>query len=773
MTNLNNLPNYLAELNDSQLKAAQTLQGPVLIQAGAGSGKTKTVIARIHNLIDHGIKPESILAITFTNKAANELKQRLPQEASGVTACTIHSLCVKILRAYPHLNDFNSNFTIIDTDDQRKVMRMAKDEYLNELDSKINQYNAQLRDLNTHGVSETDFANEAYSINLKIKTIREQKSIVLDYKERELLNYLPDYKSDMYHLTLMHREDKAKDEIKIELTKKDLKDPNTGKIKDQQSQKILIGYIEYILDYYTEYLHSHNMMDFDDLLYNTVLLLTDNPNDLFGVQSTFNYISVDEYQDVSDIQEDLIEKLADTKEQNLCVVGDPNQSIYGFRGAKVTNILQFAQHYQNAQVISIMHNYRSTQQILNAANDIIAHNPSAYKTEAKLDAVKEDGDLPIISLFNDDHEEADSIANQIADGIAKGNKPSDYAVLYRMNALSRSIESSLVKYSIPYEVIGGLAFYDRAEIKDLLAYLRLIVNHSDDLAFNRIINTPSRRIGTKTVTLIEKWAKYQTPHVSNFDMTEHSNFITNDKGKPLSNTIKQHLDSFVNIINQFNLNQPGKVSDVLNTLLTQFYKTYLSERDHNDPQVDSSRLANALQLVEAAKEFEQKQTQTLSLGESIANFVQEAAISASNDTKDDSINGKVQLMTIHASKGLEFDNVYIIGLENGVFPSSHVFQALKQVPSKDMYPTQHELAYKEAMRLLQEERRLMYVATTRAKKNLFMSGVKLRHIWGQEQMNQPSLFLKEIKPNNVRYFNIKTANQLIRKKVSNDFHTKY
>lgn len=764
------LPDYLQVLNDNQLEAAQTLNGPVLIQAGAGSGKTKTVIARIHNLIDHQVPAINILAITFTNKAANELKERLPESCQNVTASTIHALCVKILRSFPHLPKYTSRFSIIDTDDQRKIMRMAKDEYLNNL-------NAQLEIAQTE-LSHIQDLNQKYVKQKNIESLANQISLIDAYKVKELLTYLPSYKAQIHELNMSD----IQNHLPLSTTKSiTIKLNNQDRKQNSNSRVTLTNFITYIMAYYQTYLYDHNLMDFDDLLYNTVELLTLRPDDLQILQQVYKYISVDEYQDVSDIQEQLIEMLANTPEQNLCVVGDPNQSIYAFRGAKVTNILTFAQRYPKAKIVSIMKNYRSTQQILDVANDVIDNNPAAYKIEAHLQAVKPDGDLPQIRYMNNAREEAQSIVQIMKDQMLNNQKqPKDFAVLYRLNSLSRNIESELTNNNIPYEVVGGQAFYDRAEIKDLIAYLRLIVNHGDDLAFTRIVNTPSRRIGTKTITLLDRYAKSTQPQQSIFNMALNVNQLLNDNGKPLTAKVRQSVDQFCAIINQFDLEQPGTTYNVLKVLMDQFFAEYLTKVDATEQSKDSSRLANANQLLEAAQEFDATQPKNQKLGITLANFIELAMLNANPQKQAPTPGGKVQLMTIHSSKGLEFDTVFIIGLENGMFPSGYAMTALRNAekttdepilinklsPEEQQRRQQYINSIKQsAKKLLEEERRLMYVALTRAKTHLYLYSVKQRMMWGHPQNNQPSLFLHEIKKDHCT---------IIRsKKPQNNYHNYY
>lgn len=663
------LPNYLAELNPDQLKAAQTLDGPVLIQAGAGSGKTKTVIARIHNLIDHNINPENILAITFTNKAATELKDRLPQQAQGVFASTIHAFCAFILRRLPHLTEYTSEFGIVDTDDQKSVIKNAKDDYF--------EANPEL--------------SEAF------------KKQYNDLRVMTEIAYVSRYAYDKYHGT------------------------NTrGKYLRKQRLDPFSSFYEAIAKYYTNYLIKQNMMDFDGLLYNTVRLFKEHPEDLELARSTYKYISVDEYQDVSDIQEELINLLADTPEQNICVVGDPNQSIYGFRGAKVQNILNFKDKYPNAKVITIMHNYRSTQNILDVANHVIGHNKKALTINPELDAVKPNGKKPFIVQNYNDYEEAHYVTARIKELIAKGVEPNQIAILYRSNSLSRLFEKDLIANNIKYNIVGSLNFYERKEIKDLIAYLKLIVNIQNDIAFTRIVNTPSRHIGTVTINALATFAKQQQPQTSMFNAAAHANLIVKDNDKGLSPNTIESLTKFVEYIRSFNLIEPGTVYDTLCKITKDFYLSYVSELDASDHSKEGNRVDNVQQLINAAHEFDLDHPD-LPLGQALNLFLQDAALNS--DSSEDG-SDHVQLMTIHSAKGLEFDTVFIVGLENQLFPSSYVTP--KTMP---------------------EERRLFYVAITRAKKQLYMTYANERTMWGNMQTTKRSSFLSEITPDSVTEVN--------------------
>lgn len=680
---------FLKDLNKDQLKAATTLHGPVLIQAGAGSGKTKTVIARIQNLIAHGVAPFHILAITFTNKAASELKDRLPANAKGVMASTIHSLCARILRMYPHLAPYTRDFTIIDDDDQKKIIKMAINDYLE---------------------------NDAVLRNLSKESYKERASEIKHLKLKTFISYISLSKKLDYFNTSQSEE--------IWQIQKFMKN---NKVENYANVYAAVD------KYYHRYCLNCDSMDFDDLLYNTVRLLKNNPKDLKSLQEQYQYISVDEYQDTSTVQEEMINMLANTPEENLCVVGDPNQSIYAFRGAKVTNILNFAKKHPKAKIVSIMYNYRSTQSILNAANDVINKNPTLL-TDEDLTAVKPDGAKPKIIKTDNDYDEAQYVAQKIVALHKKGEAYKDIAVLYRINSLSRLIEQEMVKYGIPYTIIGSLSFYERMEIRDLIAYLRLINNSADDLAFNRIVNTPARRIGTKTINLLQVWAKAQTPNVSNFVCAENAEQIEDQNHKPLSNATIKNLKKFTDYINSFNgasLLKYNGVYDVLKQICDDFYIAYVTQLDQTDSRKDTSRLDNVAQLLSAAKTYDAQHTNE-TLKQRISGFIENATLGAVN--KNDAGDDQVQLMTVHASKGLEFDTVFIIGLEDEIFPSPHVSM------TKDR---------NEAAKLMYEERRLMYVAITRAKLRLYMTYASSRLIWGQDKQSNASQFLSEIKDSHV------------------------
>lgn len=673
------LPDYLAELNPDQLKAAQTLQGPVLIQAGAGSGKTKTVIARIHNLIDHGIDPEHILAITFTNKAAQELKNRLPESGHDVKASTIHAFCAFVLRRLPHLQHFDSAFMIIDSSDQKDIIRQTIEDYF---------------------------------INEKPNLPEELKKQYRDLKPKTEIEYISKAKYDAHRGS----NTRAKFLYKSQLT--DFTD-----------------FYEAIYKYYTNYLVQHNAMDFDDLLYNTVKLFKEHPEDLKLAQEQYQYISVDEYQDVSDIQEELISMIANTPDQNICVVGDPNQSIYAFRGAKVQNILNFKKKYPNAKVITIMHNYRSTQSILDVANEVISHNRKAMTVNPKLDAVKSDGPKPIVVQNYNDYEESTYVITKIKERIAAGVQPNEIAILYRNNSISRLFEQDLVENNIRYNVVGALNFYERKEIKDLVAYLRLIANKQDDLSFKRIINTPSRHIGTTTINYMTDFANSCNPKPALFKVAQYADQVTRNNGKKLGPATIQSLKKFTDYIMQFDLQQKTSIYDVLTKICQDFYLKYVTTLDEHEKSTEGTRVDNVQQLISAASEFG-AQHPDITLNDALIQFLQQAVLNTNLDANSDD---KVQLMTVHSAKGLEFDTVFVVALEEQIFPSSYATK--KTIP---------------------EERRLFYVAITRAKRELYLTYANERSLWGRTQVAKRSRFLSDINPvditqvNNDHYAELKT-----------------
>lgn len=714
------LSDYLAELNPDQLKAAQTLQGPVLIQAGAGSGKTKTVIARIHNLIDHGIAPENILAITFTNKAADELRNRLPRNAQGVFASTIHSFCAFILRRLPDLPNYTRNFTIVDSDSSDRILRLVKQDYFD----KYKKEHAK------HKENEEVIQNDLWDKNISIVDQEMNDSTEISEHIKKRIDSI----KNSYILAFIEK--KIYDDNHINA----YGNHTTTRYKYLKHMHLDIDrdFFNKIADGYNEYLATHDMMDFTHLLYNAVELLKTNPNDLKFLQNQYQYISVDEYQDISDIQDELINLLANTPEHNLCVVGDPNQSIYSFRGAEVTNILEFKNHYPTAKVITIMHNYRSTQNILDVANNVIGHNQRALTINPKLDAINGNGPKPLVVQNYNGYTEADYVIAKIKTLIANGTKPSEIAILYRMNSLSRLFENALVKAGISYKIVGAHNFYDRAEIKDLIAYLSLIANHQNDIAFSRIINCPIRHIGATTIDDMITFGKQCVPQQSLFNLSAYAEYVKTNKNRPLEHSKVETLHQFVKYINQFDLASNGSVCDLLKKINADFYLGYVTKLDDKKSLTDGSRVDNVDQLVSAASEFD-LQHPNLTLGDALNLFLQNIQLVSDNNNND---TESVQLMTIHSAKGLEFENVFVVGLEEHIFPTSRTTS--KELP---------------------EERRLFYVAITRAKKKLYLTYANERTLWGQMQSATRSRFLNEI--------DIKLLNVFNNNKTFNSKHELY
>lgn len=629
-------------LNEQQKKGVFATEGPVLLLAGAGSGKTRVLTHRIAYLIEEkGVNPWNIMAITFTNKAAGEMKERVNglvgMGAESIWVTTFHSTCVRILRRYADRIGFDNNFAIYDGDDQKSVMK--------EICKKL-------------------------QIDTKM------------LKERAILSAISS----------------AKDE----LVPPD--DYLLGSIGDYRKQRIGAAYREY-----QDTLRKNNAMDFDDLIMNTVELFRSDADVLGGYQKRFRYIMVDEYQDTNTAQFELIRLLAGAS-HNLCVVGDDDQSIYKFRGANIRNILDFEQVYPEAQVIRLEQNYRSTQNILDAANAVIRNNKGRKPKTLWTDM--ERGSNVHFRQFDTAYEEAEFIADDVAK--KKRNGIADYgdcAVLYRTNAQARLLEERFVVEGIPYHVVGGVNFYARREIKDLLAYLKTIDNGRDDLAVKRIINVPKRGIGTTTVVKVQEYADMH--EISFYDAMRQVDEITGISGKTAAK-----IKPFVNMIQVFRskLEFYGLEDLLKDVIETTGYVQDLEDSDEEDAQ---DRIENIDELISKTVAFEEIHDHP-TLGE----FLEEVALVADIDSVEDG-NNKVLLMTLHSAKGLEFPHVYMAGMEDGVFPS------YMTIVSDD--PDE-----------IEEERRLAYVGITRAKKDLTLCYAKMRMIRGETQMNAVSRFVKEI-----------------------------
>ena len=635
-------------LNEQQKKGVFTTQGPVLILAGAGSGKTSVLTRRIAYLIENtGVNPWNIMAITFTNKAAGEMRQRVDDivgyGSESIWVATFHSTCVRILRRHIDRLGYDTSFTIYDTDDQKSVMK--------EVCKKLDIDTKQLKEKTILGA---------------ISSAKDNLISPLDYE--------------------------------------------MSAMGDFSKRKIANAYKEYQM-----LLKKNNALDFDDIIVKTVELFKACPEVLENYQNRFLYIMVDEYQDTNTAQFELIRLLAQ-RNRNLCVVGDDDQSIYKFRGANIRNILDFEKVYPDAEVIKLEQNYRSTQNILDAANNVI-HNNIGRKDKA-LWTDRGSGNRIHFRPFDNAYDEAEYIASDIKSKKYQGT--SDYgqcAVLYRTNAQSRLLEESFISEGIPYDVVGGVNFYARKEIKDLLAYLKTIDNGKDDLAVKRIINVPRRGIGAASVNKVQDFADHMG--ISFFEAMQRIDEITSI-GKA-----GEKLRNFALMIMMFRTKlQHGTLEDLITDVIeTTQYTKELEESDDDDAE---DRLQNIDELISKVVSFEQEREE---LGEeaSLSAFLEEVALVADIDGVDKDDN-KVLLMTLHSAKGLEFSQVYLAGMEDGVFPS------YMTITSDD--PTE-----------IEEERRLAYVGITRAKDDLTITYAKQRMLRGETQYNPISRFIKEIPEN--------------------------
>jgi DNA helicase-2/ATP-dependent DNA helicase PcrA len=626
-------------LNPEQGRAVETTEGPVLVVAGAGSGKTRVLTRRVAYLLTKGVHPWNILAITFTNKAAREMKERIVSlvgpSAEEIWISTFHAMCVRILRRDIDRIGYSRNFTILDTSDQLTVIKQV---------------------------------------------MKEQN---LDPKKFE-------------PRAVLHRISQAKNQL---LTPRQMKERADG-LMDEVAAEVYEGY--------QHRLKQNQSLDFDDLLMTTVQLFQQAPEVLDYYQRKFQYIHIDEYQDTNHAQYVLVKHLA-ARHQNLCVVGDSDQSIYRFRGADISNILHFERDYPSAQVIKLEQNYRSTQTILDAANGVIEHNRS--RKPKKLWTENERGERIQLFEADNEHEEAYFVAETIIRGHREGYAYSDYAVLYRTNAQSRVLEEVFLKSNIPYQVVGGIKFYERKEIKDILAYLRLVVNPHDDLSLQRVINVPKRGIGQATM---DKIAQHAADHgISLFEALLEAEAIG------LSARFLKPLSSFVQLIRELHamveyLSAVELTEEVLNR------SGYREELKKEGTLEAASRLENIDEFLSVAQEFEQR-----SEDKTLVAFLTDLALISDIDALEEEENADrgVTLMTLHSAKGLEFPHVFLVGMEEGIFP--HV----------------RSLDDEEEM---EEERRLAYVGITRAEKRLYLTRARMRMLFGQTSANPPSRFLSEI-----------------------------
>lgn len=631
------------KLNEQQKEGVFTTEGAVLILAGAGSGKTGVLTHRIAHLIDDlGVNSYNILAITFTNKAAKEMKERVDRlvgmGADSAWIMTFHAACVRILRRYICRIGYDNNFTIYDTDDQKSV----------------------------------------------IKDILKRKNLdPKQYKDRTILSVISN----------------AKDNL---ISPDDMYQSSGGNYNTMKTAEI---YREY-----QEQLKKNNAVDFDDIIGLTVKLFNEDKEVLRYYQERFRYIMVDEYQDTNRAQFNLIRLLAGGH-GNLCVVGDDDQSIYKFRGADINNILDFEKYFNDAKIIKLEQNYRSTQKILDVANEVIKNN-SGRKDKRLWTSVK-DGTKVIFNVYENGYEEARGIAEDIAHRHLHDRKDySDFAILYRTNAQSRSLEEKLIEKNIPYRIYGGINFYARREIKDILAYLKTIDNARDDLAVKRILNVPKRGIGAASVAKVDDYA-YEN------DITFYVALRQAKEVPGLQRAISK-VEGFVTQIEILkSKSQYIGVGKLIEEIIeTVGYSDYIDAESESDEQA-TERRQNIDELISKAVQYEETVDEP-----SLSGFLEEVALVADIDNLDEN-NDMVSLMTIHSAKGLEFPIVYLAGMEDGLFPS---YMSISTGDESD----------------IEEERRLCYVGITRAKETLIMSAARMRTVRGETQMNRTSRFVREI-----------------------------
>ena len=631
-------------LNKPQKEAVFHTEGPLLILAGAGSGKTRVLTHRIAYLIEEkGVNPWNILAITFTNKAAEEMRQRVDSlvgiGAESIWVSTFHSMCVRILRRYIDRLGYDNRFTIYDTDDQKTLMKEV--------------------------CRKTD-----------IDTKR--------FKERMLLSVISSAKNEMI----------LPEEFEL----------NAG--GDFVQLKIAKVYKEYEAQ-----MRANNALDFDDLLVKTVQLLETQPDVRENYQERFRYIMVDEYQDTNTVQFRLVSLLAG-KYRNLCVVGDDDQSIYKFRGANIRNILDFEKEFSDAKVIKLEQNYRSVGNVLEVANSVIRNNKG--RKEKTLWTDNEKGEKIRLRQFDTAYDEAQFIAEDIKDETAQGANYSDHAVLYRTNAQSRLLEEKFVAMNIPYKIVGGINFYSRREIKDVLSYLKTIDNGKDDLAVRRIINVPKRAIGLTTINRIQESAAARG--IGFYDALSAPDLI------PGIGRSASKLDSFAALIEYFKgRSEESGVTDLLTEVIEKTGYTESLEAD--DPEELEARVQNIDELVSKAAVYEESCSDR---GErpTLSGFLEEVALVADIDSVAED-RDYVILMTLHSAKGLEFPHVYLAGMEDGLFPS---YMSISGDDPEE----------------LEEERRLCYVGVTRAEEKLTLTCARMRLVRGERQYNSMSRFIKEM-----------------------------
>ena len=639
---------YLKDLNEAQLNAVLKTDGPSMVIAGAGSGKTRVLTYKIVHLVENGVDPFEILALTFTNKAAREMKLRISSmigesESKNIWMGTFHSVFAKILRFEAHKIGFTSDFTIYDTQDSERL----------------------------------------------ISSIIKEKTLDKDvYRPKSIRNRISSLKNNFITVNGYFANNELVESDNLS------RKPETGNIYKEYSERLI----------------KSNSMDFDDLLMKTNELLNNYPEVLAKYQEKFKYILVDEYQDTNNSQYLIVKSLSD-KYQNICVVGDDAQSIYSFRGANINNIINFRNDYDEVEVFRLEQNYRSTKNIVNAANSVIDHNKNKIEKEVWTD--NDFGDKVEVRANESDIAEARSLCQKI---VSLNNTDfSNVAILYRTNAQSRPIEDSLRLNKIPYQIFGGVSFYNRKEIKDVLAYLRLIVNSSDEESLKRIINYPARGIGQVTINKIILAAK-------KYDLTLYETIQKNNElSIGLSNSVLIKLQNFIDLIDVFKIqNQKLNAFDLTKEVIEKV--KIIDELKKDDSPEGISRVENVQELLNGIRDFIEDQKELVDSNDKLSEFLSTVSLSTDFDIENED-QDKVSLMTLHLSKGLEFKHVFIVGLEEDLFPS-----ALS-------YNTRSEL---------EEERRLFYVGITRAKENLYLSYANSRYRWGKLIYCEESRFLNEI-----------------------------
>ena len=631
-------------MNENQLKAILKTQGAVMVIAGAGSGKTRVLTNRIAYLIaEKNVLESNILAITFTNKAAKEMKERIyslvGETSKYIWINTFHSMCVRILRQHIDLLGYNKNFTILDTSEQKSIIKNI--------------------------VKELNLSEDSYQPNNILKIISNSKNSMISVNEMKA-----------------------------------------------QARFGFMKNVAEIYEYYQKYLKKNSVLDFDDLMLKTIVLFEKHPEVLAIYQNKFEYIHVDEYQDTNVIQYKLIKMLSEVH-KNICVVGDDDQSIYSWRGACSDNIINFEKDYEDVEVIFLDQNYRSNSTILDAANAVIKNNTD--RKDKALWSENKGGDKITVYSAANDKDETDDIAKKILDLKAQGVDYKDIAILYRANYLSRSMENSCMAFGIPYKLIGSLKFLQRQEIRDLLAYMNVIVNKNDEFSLRRIINVPKRGIGASSMAKIDNYAEQYG--LSLFEALKNIDMIG------VSKKIITNIHLLTQLIEKYSQTEQYSIED----LIVGIYKDsgYESMLKESADAYAESRIENISELVSSAKQFS-------SMNDNLIDFISE--MSLTSDADDENEDDSVVLSTVHAAKGLEYRVVFIMGLEENLFPSIRDAESSEDERNK-----------------MEEERRLAYVAITRAKEKLFMSYANRRMQFGSIKNNKRSRFLDEV-PNKLMHF---------------------